>query len=448
MNEQPPGSGTTRRPRGSRRRRLTATDRRILSLAFPALGALAVEPLYVLVDTAIVGRLGTTELAGLALAATVLSFVVAGSNFLTYGTTERVARRLGAGDTVGAAAVGIDALWMSSIVGAVTVPVLLLGAPTLSRVLGGQGAVVGFAVEYLRISAVGIPFVLVTLAAQGVLRGAADYRTPLVVLVAANVANLVIELVLVFGFGWGVAGSAWSTVMAQAGAAIAFLALVRRRLRPAPSRRPDRAGLLALATAGRHLVLRVAAMLGVFGGATAIAARVDAPTLAAHQIVMSLFLFLALALDALAVPAQTLVAERLGGGDPDGATHLAARAVRLSVVAGIGLAVALAALAPIVPTWFTADPAVVERATVAAWFLAVAMLPGAVAFAYDGILIGAADYRFLGLAAVAMLALLAPIGVTILAVDGAGIAAIWATLLGWMVVRAIVGRARATRVLG
>jgi putative MATE family efflux protein len=314
-------------------------------------------------------------------------------------------------------------------------------------VLGGQGAVVGFAVEYLRISAVGIPFVLVTLAAQGVLRGAADYRTPLVVLVAANLANLVIELVFVFGFGWGVAGSAWSTVIAQAGAAIAFLVLVRGRLRVARSRRPDRAGLLALATAGRHLVLRVGAMLGVFGGATAIAARVDATTLAAHQVVMSLFLFLALALDALAVPAQTLVAERLGGGDGGGAAHVAARAVRLSVGAGIVLALGLAVLAPVVPAWFTSDPAVVERATVAAWFLAVAMVPGAVAFAYDGILIGAADYRFLGRAALAMLGLLAPVGAAILLVDGAGITAIWAALAGWMVVRAVVGRHRARRVL-
>jgi putative MATE family efflux protein len=429
------------------RPRLTGTDRRILSLAFPALGALAVEPLYVLVDTAIVGRIGTDELAGLALAATVLSFVVAGSNFLTYGTTERVARRLGGGDRVGAAAVGVDALWLSSIVGAVAVPVLVVGAPLLSRVLGGQGEVVRFAVEYLRISAVGIPFVLVTLAAQGVLRGAADYRTPLVVLVAANLANLLIELVFVFGFGWGVAGSAWSTVIAQAGAAVAFLVLVRGRLRVAASRRPDRAGLLALATAGRHLVLRVGAMLGVFGGATAIAARVDAETLAAHQVVMSLFLFLALALDALAVPAQTLVAERLGRNDASGAAHVAARAVRLSVIAGIALALALAALAPVAPGWFTPDPEVVERATVAAWFLAGAMVPGAVAFAYDGILIGAADYRFLGRAALAMLGMLVPVGAAILLVDGAGITAIWAALAGWMVVRAAVGRHRAGRIL-
>jgi putative MATE family efflux protein len=427
--------------------RPTPTDRRILRLAFPALGALAVEPLYVLVDTAIVGRLGTDQLAGLALAATVLSFVIAGSNFLTYGTTERVARRHGAGDDAAAGDVGVQAIWLSLFVGVPVAPILALAAPAISRALGGSGAVLDHAVEYLRISAVGVPFVLVTLAAQGVLRGVANYRTPLLVLLAANAANVVIEIVLVFGLGLGIAGSAWSTVVSQFAAAVAFMALIAHHLRAASHRRPDWAGLRPLVTAGRHLLLRVGSMLAVFGGATAIAARIDAPTLAAHQVVMTLFLFLALSLDALAVPAQTLVAGELGGGSGPAAREIAHRVVRLSLVTGAGLAVVLLVAAPLLPAVFSPDPDVQDRATTGLVLLALMMVPAAVAFAHDGILIGAGDYRFLGLAALAYLVAVLPLGVAVLAVDDSGIAGIWGALLAWMVLRAVVNHRRTGSVL-
>ena len=214
------------------------TDRRIVRLALPALGSLAAEPLYVLVDTAIVGRLGTAQLGGLALAATVLSLVVAGCNFLTYGTTERVARRLGAGRPDEAADVGVQAMWLSAIVGIVLAPIVVVAAPALGRLLGGDGDVLDFAVSYLRIAALGLPFVLVTLGAQGVQRGATDYRTPLVILLTANAVNVVLELLFVYGFDWGVRGSALSTLLVQIAAGLAFLVAVRRHLRPARRRAP------------------------------------------------------------------------------------------------------------------------------------------------------------------------------------------------------------------
>lgn len=429
---------------------VTATrevDRRILRLAWPALGSLAVEPVYVLVDTAIVGRIGTEQLAGLAIAATVLSFVFAGANFLTYGTTERVARRLGAGDHAGAGEVGVQALWLGVLVG---VPAaLLLGsfARLVASILGADGEVLRHADTYLSISAIGVPFFLVTLAAQGVLRGASDYVTPLWVLLAANVANLLIELVLVFGLDMGVAGSAWSTVIAQIGAALAFLWLLRAKIRSASRRAPSRAGMAPLVTAGRHLVLRVAAMLAVFGGATAIAARVDDATLAAHQIAMSLFLLLALVLDAFAVPAHTLVAEEQGKGDVGDAQFVARRSIRLSVIAGIGLGIVVASTSWLLPRLFTEDPAVVERATGALLWLAVAVVPGAIAFAHDGILIGAGDYRFLGLAAVGYLIAVTPFGVATVLRPELGIAGIWSGLLAWMILRATVNDRRTRHVL-
>ena len=426
------------------------TDRRILALAVPALGSLAVEPLYVLVDTAIVGRLGTAQLGGLALAASVLALVVAGCNFLTYGATERVAHRLGAGRGEDAADVGVQTLWLSVLVGLVVAPLIGFGAPVLARVLGGRGDVLDHATTYLQISAVGLPFVLVTLGAQGVQRGASDYRRPLVILLIANLVNTVLEVLFVFGFDWGVRGSAWSTVIAQVGAAVAFGVMVRRHLVAARARRPSWRGMAPLMSAGKYLILRVASMLVVFTGATAVAARVDAPTLAAHQIVNSMFGFLALVLDSLAIPAQTIVAEELGRAGRDAAADVAGRSARLSLLAGAALAVPLAAAAPLLPHAFTDDPAVIDRAGPALWFLAALLLPGAVAFAYDGSLIGAGDYRFLGRAAFAYLALAVPLGVIVLAVNNdpvLGIAGIWGALTAWMALRAIVNRRRATHIL-
>jgi putative MATE family efflux protein len=427
---------------------MNAVDRRIVALAIPALGSLAVEPVYVMVDTAIVGRLGTEQLAGLAIAATVLSFVFVGSNFLTYSTTERVARSLGAGDRVSAADVGVQAIWLGVLYGVPAAVLLYLVARPLCSLLGASGEVLDHASTYLSISAVGVPFFIVTLAVQGVLRGRSDYVTPLWILFGANFVNAVLEIVFVFGLDTGIAGSAWSTVIAQVGAAFLFVWRVRTLLAASAARRPSRAGMRPLASAGGYLLLRVGSMLAVFTGATMVAARIDAATLAAHQITMSMFLFLALSLDALAVPAQTIVAEQLGRGDRAAAAEVAARAVRLSLIAGGVLCVALATLAVWLPHLFTGDAAVAERATSAMWWLAVTLVPGGVAFAHDGILIGAGDYRFLGRAAFCYLLAVAPAAVLTLALPELGIAGIWGGLLFWMVIRAVVNDRRTSALLG
>ncbi len=426
--------------------RLTDTDRRIIRLGIPALGTLAVEPLYRLVDTAIVGRIGTDELGGVAIAVTVLTLVVAGSNFLTYGTTERVAHRIGAGRHDEAADVGVQAMWIALIVGLVAAPLLFGLAPPLTRLLGADGAVHAAAVEYLRISSLGMPFVLLTLGAQGIQRGASDYRTPLHILLASNLANLVLALTFVYGLDMGLAGAAWSTVIAQAGAGLAFVVVIRPRLARSSHRRPSWDEMRPLLSAGRYLLLRVGSILAVFTGATALAARVDPPTLAAHQIAVSMFGFLALTLDALAVPAQTLVAEELGRPDGD-AADLATRVVRLSAVAAVVIALVLALLAPVLPHVFTDDPAVISRATAALWYLAFMLLPGAVAFGLDGVLIGAADYRFLGRAAFGYLLAVLPIAMVVIAVPSAGIAGIWIGLVVWMILRAIVNSRRVAQIL-
>lgn len=421
-------------------------DRRIIGLGLPALGTLAVEPLYRLVDTAIIGRLGTDQLAGLAVAAAILSLILAGSNFLTYGTTERVARRLAADDRPAAADVGVQAIWLGLIVAAVATPIVVLTASPLVRVLGASGATAEHAATYLRISALGIPCVLFALAVQGTQRGAADYRTPLVILVASNVVNLVLAPLMVFVLDMGIAGAAWSTVIAQFAAAIAFGFAVRPRLAPASQRRPSWEEMAPLVTAGRHLLLRVGSMLAVFTGATAIAARIDDDTLAAHQVAMTMFMFLALVLDALSVPAQTLVADDLGR-ELGEAPLIARRVTVLSLAAACVIAAALAIAAPWLPAVFTGDDGVRTAATTALLLLAVAIVPAAIAFAGDGVLIGAGDYRFLGRAALGYLLAVAPIGAAVLAAPDVGISGIWVGVIAWMCLRAAVNTWRVRHLL-
>ena len=290
---------------------------------------------------------------------------------------------------------------------------------------------------------------LVGLAAQGVQRGASDYRSPLIVLIAANVVNVVVEVVLVFGFDLGVRGAAWSTVVAQTLAGVALAIRARPYVSMAASWRPVWSEMMPVLSAGRHLLLRVGSMLAVFTGATAIAARIDTATLAAHQIAVTVFLFMALSLDALAVPAQTLVAEELGRPGPaNDAAEVTRRSARLSLIVGLALGGLLALTAPFVARIFSDQDDVISRATVALVLLGVILIPGAIAFAYDGALIGAGDYRFLGRAAFGYLLAIVPAAVTVLVVPSVGIVGIWVALAGWMVLRAAVNHRRAVGMFG
>src|SRR4051812_36694229 len=166
-------------------------DREVFALALPALGALAAEPLYVLVDTAIVGHLGTTQLAALAIAATVMSTAFTIFNFLTYGTTAQVARLHGAGRDGEAAALGSQALWLAVGIGLVLLVVIAALAAPAVTLMGGEGEVADGATLYLRIAALGAPFFMLATAGQGFLRGMGDLRTPLVILVIAHTVNAV-----------------------------------------------------------------------------------------------------------------------------------------------------------------------------------------------------------------------------------------------------------------
>jgi putative MATE family efflux protein len=412
-------------------------DREIVRLAVPALGALAAEPLYVLVDTAIVGHLGTAQLAALAIAATVMSTAFTVFNFLTYGTTAQVARLHGAGHADEAAHVGAQAQWLSLLLGVALLAAIAALAEPLVALMGGEGAVADGAVTYLRIAALGAPAFMLASAGQGFLRGVGDLRTPLVILLAAHAANVVLELLFVYGFDWGLAGSAWGTVIAQLGMGAAFLAVGLR----AGWQRPVIARMRALMRIGSEIAVRTTALLGAFLVASAVLARIGAASLGAHQIAFQLFIFLALSLDALAIAAQVMVGRMLGAGDAAGARAAAARIIAWSTALGAAFGVVLLALGGVIPRLFTGDDAVVAEAH-EIWWLFAAMMPlnGAV-FALDGILIGAADTRFLMWGMLAAAAVYIPVALLALANDW-GILGVWLGLVGLIAVRLVTCGAR------
>jgi MATE family, multidrug efflux pump len=412
-------------------------DREIFRLAVPALGALAAEPLYVLVDTAIVGHIGTTQLAALALATTVLLSGFTIFNFLTYGTTAQVARLHGAGEDEQAAEVGAQAQWLALAIGAVLLGLALATAAPLVTLMGGDGDVRDDAIGYLRIAALGAPAFMLASAGQGFLRGTGDLRTPLVILVAAHTLNIVLEVLFVYGFGWGLAGSAWGTVIAQAAMAAAFVVVQRRAGWAAPDWRRIR----RLIRVGGEIAVRTTALLSVFLICSAVLARENAESLGAHQIGYQLFLFIALVLDAIAIAAQVMVGRMLGGADAAGAYAASRRMIGWSVVFGGLFAAVLLVLAPVLPHAFTDDGAVVARAH-AMWPLLVAMMPfnGAV-FALDGILIGAGDTRFIAKAMV-LSGAVGVAGALAAYAAGWGIAGVWAALCAFIAVRLITCLAR------
>jgi putative MATE family efflux protein len=397
-------------------------DREILRLALPALGALAAEPLYILADTAIVGHLGRPQLAGLGLAGIVLAGTFTIFNFLTYGTTAVVARASGAGEHERAARLAAQALWASLAIGAVLLVVCEVAAEPLLRALGGHGESGHDALVYFRIAAIGLPAAIVALAGQGYLRGVSNLRRPLVIVVVANAVNLVLEIVFVYVFHWGIAGSAAGTAIAQLGMGVAF---VVELLRPyARSKRPSLDEMRPMIRVGRQIFVRTVALYASFLVAASVLARVGDAELGAHQIAYELFIFLALILDSVAIAGQVIVGRTLGAGKPDDAYDAAARMIGWSVVVGAVFALVLLPLSHALPRAFTDDPAVLAQAA-KLWPMFVLMQPlaGAV-FALDGILIGASDTSYLMWSMLAASALFIVIAALSLAY-GWGVVGVW-----------------------
>jgi putative MATE family efflux protein len=415
--------------------------REVLRLAAPALPVLAAEPLYLLVDTAVVGRLGAVALAGLAVAGVVFAQVTSQMNFLSYGTTSRAARLLGE---------GVQATWLALAVGLLVLGVGQLVARPVAEALGDGGVIADAATSWLRVALWGAPMVLVTLAGNGWMRGVQDTARPLRYVLAGNGLSAVLCPFLVHGAGgWdglGLVGSALANVVGQTVAATLFLvALVRAARAGSVSLRPAPAVLRAQLALGRDLLARSLAFQACFLSAAAVATRFGAASIAAHQIVLQLWFFQALVLDAVAIAAQALVGAALGSPDRGAqrARALAGQVTRYGIVLGIGFGVLFAALSGVVPPLFTPDAAVLAAVPVPWWFFTAMQPIAGVVFALDGVLLGAGDAAFLRTStlAAAVLGFLPLIWASL--AFGWGLAGIWSGLALFMVIRLVAVGLRA-----
>ena len=418
-------------PKATRRQH----DREIVALAVPAFGALVAEPLFVMADSAMVGHLGTAQLAGLGVASALLMTAVSVFVFLAYATTAAVARRVGAGDLPAALRQGMDGIWLALLLGVVVVAAVLPTAPAVVELFGASDTAAPYATTYLRISVAGIPAMLVVLAATGVLRGLQDTRTPLYVAVAGFVANAALNAGLVYGADLGIAGSAWGTVIAQCGMAAVYLAVViRGARRHGASLRPDAAGIRASAQAGVPLLVRTLSLRAILMVATAVAARLGDADIAAHQIALSLWSLLAFALDAIAIAGQAIIGRYLGAGDAQGAREACRRMVQWGMVVGLVLGLLVIAARPAFLPLFTSDSAVKDTALPALLVVALSQPICGIVFVLDGVLMGAGDGPYLAWAMVVTLAVFAPVALLVPALDG-GLTALWGAMTLMMTVR-------------
>ena len=407
-------------------------DGEILRLALPALGALAAEPLYILVDTAIVGHLGRSQLAALGAAATALG-VLATFNFLQYGTTAQVARATGAGEHAVARKLGAQALWLSLGIGVVLAVALAVLAGPIAALVGVEGTTAELAETYLRIVAIGVPSFFLALGGQGYLRGISELRSPLLVIVAGNVLNVILEVLFVYGFDWGIEGSAWGTAIAQSCMGAGFIWLIVRHVG-----RDDLAPVVALArrllSVGKFLFVRTASLIAAFLLAGAVVARFGDAELGAFQISFQLWIFLALVLDAIAIAGQIIVGRELGAGRPERAFAASVRMIGLAVAVGTVFAVALLALSDVLPRLFSSDAAVLAQCALL-WPIFALMQPlnGAV-FALDGILIGAGDGPYIAASMVVAFAACTAVLAATVAGDW-GVRGVWAAIGVLIVVR-------------
>ena len=416
--------------------------REILRLAVPAFGALVAEPLFLLADSAIVGHLGVAQLAGVGLATAVLHTAVGLMVFLAYSTTPAVARAMGDGQPGKALAAGRDGVWLALLLGALLAVAGFLAADPLIGLLGAEGEVRRFAVDYLRWSMPGLVAMLLIFAGTGLLRGLQDTRTPLVVATAGFALNIVLNLWLVYGLDWSVTGSAAGTSLAQWAMAAVYLVMVKRNAAiHGVSLLPSWSGMRSMTRVGSWLMLRTLSLRIAILATVLVVTAQGAANLAAHQLAMTIFSFLAFALDALAIAAQALIGKELGASNPGRARLLTETMTRWGLGFGVVTGAMLAVAAPWAGALFTSDPEVQSVLAIALWVLAAGQPIAGYVFVLDGVLIGAGDARYLALAGVVNLAVYVPLLIAVSlshAVGAAGLAWVWAAFaLAYMAARAV-----------
>ncbi|RZI95078.1 MAG: MATE family efflux transporter [Microbacterium sp.] len=374
-------------------------NREILRLAVPALGALVAEPLFLIVDAALVGHLGVVPLAGLGIASAVLQTIVGLMVFLAYSTTPAVARRFGAGEHASAVRAGIDGLWLALGLGALLAVAGSLLTPALVGMFGATPEVAEQATIYLQLSMWGLPAMLIVFAATGLLRGMQDTVTPLWIAGFGFTANALLNWLFIYGFGWGIAGSAAGTVVAQ-WAMVGAYALVVGRLarRHSASVLPQREGMRGSARSGGWLFLRTVSLRLALLATVMVATGLGTEELAGWQVAFTIFSTAAFALDALAIAAQALIGRGLGARDEPFVRRVLGRTVAWGAWFGILVGGVIAATSGVIGLVFTGDPQVAALVQPALLVLAVAQPLCGVVFVLDGVLMGAGDARYLAIA--------------------------------------------------
>jgi putative MATE family efflux protein len=374
-------------------------NRDILRLAVPALGALVAEPLFLTVDAALVGHLGLVPLAGLGIASAVLQTIVGLMVFLAYSTTPAVARRFGAGDPTRAVSAGIDGMWLALGLGAALALGGFVSTPFLVGLFGATPEVAAQAETYLGISMWGLPAMLVVFAATGLLRGMQDTVTPLWIAGLGFAANALLNWAFIYGLGWGIAGSAAGTVVAQWGMVAAYVLVVGRLARRhEASVRPQREGVRGSARSGGWLFLRTVSLRVALLATVVVATTLGTAELAGWQVAFTIFSTAAFALDALAIAAQALIGKGLGAEDERLVHRVLGRTVAWGAWFGVVVGGIVAALSGVIGLLFTGDAELAALIQPALLVLAVAQPVCGIVFVLDGVLIGAGDGRYLAIA--------------------------------------------------
>ena len=409
--------------------------RRILALAVPAIATLIADPLLGVVDTAVVGRVGTEQLGALGLAVAVLAAVSWIFNFLVYGTTAAVARAVGGEDREAAGRRVAHAGQAAVLLGFLAAVVVAVGAPLLLDLAGAVESLVDPATGYLRIRAVGIPFLLLGYVGHGAFRGVSDTRTPLVIVAVANLLNGGLDVLLVLRWGWGLEGAAWATVAAEVTAVVVFAVLLRRAGLPLTGHgRPTWTEVTGLLRVSRDLFLRTGGLVFGLLVVTAAAARVDAVTAAAHQVLWQVWIVVSFFMDGFAIAAQAMVGTALGAGDVDGARATARSLLAWGIGGGIAAAGLLLLADGVVPRLLTDEPGVLAVVATAWWLAAGGHVLNGTVFVLDGVFMGAGDFGYLRTWTV-IAAVVAAVGAQLAVASGGGIVALWVALEAMMVVR-------------
>ncbi len=390
-------------------------------------------PLYLLLDTAVVGRLGAEQLAALGAAAAVQSVVTTQLTFLSYGTTARSSRLFGSGKKDEAVAEGVQATYVALIVGFALAWVVWLFGGQIALWMTGNPETAELTAAWLHVAALAIPITLVEMAGNGWLRGIQDTKKPLYFTLAGLIPGAI--AVPIFVHFWGLVGSAWANMLGMGIIAVLFLLELKKqhtgswRLRPSVIKRQ-----LVL---GRDLIIRSASLQVAFLSAAAVAARFGTSPLAAHQVMLQIWNFLTLVLDSLAIAAQTLIGAALGAKSVDTARSAGQKIIGYSVIFSGGLAAVFALGAAFIPRIFTNDEAVLEAMRIPWWIMIAMIVAGGVLFAIDGVLLGAGDAAFLRTITVGSVIVGFLPGILIAYFLDLGLAGIWCGLAAFIGLRTI-----------